>query len=537
MIVRELITKLGFKTDEGQLKRYEQRVDGFRVKMSAIATAIGGYFTGALIKDIAETGMRVQGITNALETITGSAQKGAEEFQWLREETKRLGVETLGAADAYSKFLAAGIGRPIQAQARNIFSAVTEASAALQLKPEDTNGILWTLSQMVSKGKVMAEELTGQLGERLPGALSIAADSMNMKMDVFMQAMQKGIKTEDFLPKFAEELRKRFADGVEKGANSARAQLNRFLNSWVFLKAKIAESGLLDAMTSVLPVLEDYIDKMRDWLEANRDIIRQNLTGTLKGIIEALKIAAYLVGAAVSAFTAFADAVGGADHAIRLLAGAFAAVKLGQFLTVLTGVVAAIRAMGVAVALVNAAWFAGIGAIIAAFALLVDDITTWVNGGDSLLGKLLGPWIEFKAGFNAILRSISNSILDFYDDVVAIFDKICQKAAAIANGFKNGFQGASSFFGRMLEAMPDAPAGTAGIGYSASDVALSTIRPATGSKPSTVNNNATANVNVTVPAGTSKEQADYITKQVKDAVISTQMDLMRSAAKNFTMVE
>ena len=39
------------------------------------------------------------------------------------------------------------------------------------LSADQTSGVLLALQQMISKGTVQAEELRGQLGERLPGAL------------------------------------------------------------------------------------------------------------------------------------------------------------------------------------------------------------------------------------------------------------------------------------------------------------------------------------------------------------------------------
>ena len=56
-----------------------------------------------------------------------------------------------------------------------LFASVTKASATLGLSGERTSLVLQALSQMASKGTVSMEELRGQLGESLPGALSLAA--------------------------------------------------------------------------------------------------------------------------------------------------------------------------------------------------------------------------------------------------------------------------------------------------------------------------------------------------------------------------
>ena len=59
--------------------------------------------------------------------------------------------------------------------ARNIFTAVAGAARVMGASADDARGIFTALEQIVSKGTVSAEELRGQLGERLPGAFQIAA--------------------------------------------------------------------------------------------------------------------------------------------------------------------------------------------------------------------------------------------------------------------------------------------------------------------------------------------------------------------------
>ena len=55
-------------------------------------------------------------------------------------------------------------------------------------------------SQVFSKGKVSAEELRQQLGERLPGAFTLFADSMNLTPAELDKALEQGkVTLEDFM--------------------------------------------------------------------------------------------------------------------------------------------------------------------------------------------------------------------------------------------------------------------------------------------------------------------------------------------------
>ena len=83
------------------------------------------------------------------------------------------------------------------------------------LSADDTRGALRALEQIVSKGTVSAEELRGQLGERLPGAFQIASRAMGVTTQELGEMLQRGeVLVEDLLPKLAKELRSSVAEGL-----------------------------------------------------------------------------------------------------------------------------------------------------------------------------------------------------------------------------------------------------------------------------------------------------------------------------------
>ncbi|MFA9204910.1 MAG: tape measure protein, partial [Bacteroidia bacterium] len=109
------------------------------------------------------------------------AENVGREIAYLRSEAERLGTPFTKAAQAYGQLAAASKETALEGQAtRDIFKAISEASTVLHLSASDTEGALRAVGQMMSKGKVSAEELRGQLGERLPGAFQIAARAMGV---------------------------------------------------------------------------------------------------------------------------------------------------------------------------------------------------------------------------------------------------------------------------------------------------------------------------------------------------------------------
>lgn len=142
-----------------------------------LKTAIAGLGLTYLIKDIFEAGRSAEALDVSFKAVFGSTQAAQQEFGFLRKTADDLGQNFWDLADSYKGVSAASKDTVLEGKAtRDIFQAVTEASSALQLFADQTKGALVAISQMISKGKVSAEELRQQLGERLPGRHHLAHD-------------------------------------------------------------------------------------------------------------------------------------------------------------------------------------------------------------------------------------------------------------------------------------------------------------------------------------------------------------------------
>ncbi|MAS87214.1 MAG: hypothetical protein CMH30_04465 [Micavibrio sp.] len=223
----------------------------FRQAAGLVAAYAG--ITGILasVRSVNETGMAFQGLGTALETITGSSAGARAELKFLEEQAERLGLNLLETAQSYMQIAAAAKGTELAGDGtRQIFTAIAEASTVLQLSVDQTNGALRAIGQIMSKGKVQAEELRGQLGERLYGAFQLAARGMGITTAELDKMLEQGqVVAEDFLPKFAAEIRKTFSDGVPAASMTARAEMNRFNNVILEIERTIAASGFLDGVT------------------------------------------------------------------------------------------------------------------------------------------------------------------------------------------------------------------------------------------------------------------------------------------------
>ena len=169
----------------------------------ALGAALSGVFVG-----LPQAAIAAERLNRAFTTLTGSAAAAAQEQRFIAQEAQRLGIALGDAQDAYLKLAAAARGTALEGeQARRIFSAVAGAASTLGLSSSETAGALLAISQMMSKGTVQAEELRGQLGERIPGAFQIAARAMGITTSKLSEMLDQGqVLADDFLPKFADQL-------------------------------------------------------------------------------------------------------------------------------------------------------------------------------------------------------------------------------------------------------------------------------------------------------------------------------------------
>ena len=196
------------------------------------------------------------GYNMALEAVLGSHAAATRELAFVRRESDRLGLSLQGTASDYVKLTAASRGTALEGQAtRDIFTAVAEASRVLHLSSEETHGALNAIQQMMSKGNVQAEELRGQLGERLPGAFNLAAKAMGVTTQQLNQMLDNGqVLAVDLLPKMASELHKLYGAQATQAANMPAAQFERLKTALFDLSRAIGDGGgmrILSAATEV----------------------------------------------------------------------------------------------------------------------------------------------------------------------------------------------------------------------------------------------------------------------------------------------
>lgn len=217
-----------------------------------LASAFGIASVVAFAAQFVEANTQLEKFTLSVTQIRGSSTLAGQELDYLRSVSERLGLSVRETSGAYISLLAATKGTALEGQqTRVIFESVASAMSLLGRSSSETEGALLAIQQMISKGKVSAEELRGQLGERLPGAFQIAARAMGTTTQGLGEMLEAGkLLSEDFLPKFADELNKSF--GNQRQIDTYTAAMNRLKNQFDETLQALGGSGLFDLLTGVL---------------------------------------------------------------------------------------------------------------------------------------------------------------------------------------------------------------------------------------------------------------------------------------------
>lgn len=264
-LVDELVQKITIKADTKALdvvQKKEQKLiattDSLSASLKSAFKWIGG---GLLAKSIFNATVQLDSMQRSFNTLAGSSEKGAEEIRFLRQEAERLGQSFPSIAQAYKGLFATGVGANMDRDIiRGVFSGVLEASAVLGTTEQETESAIIALQQMLSKGKVMTQELRLQLGNALPGAFQIAAKAMGVSTAELEKMVSKGLDAKEFLMKFGDELHRQFGGKkLENSIHSIRAEWTRFQNALFDAKTGIFSGKTGNTLAEVLRGLTNAI--------------------------------------------------------------------------------------------------------------------------------------------------------------------------------------------------------------------------------------------------------------------------------------
>lgn len=283
--LRETLSKFNKTTSKNN--HSENASNGLDVlATSAIkaGTAIYSFQTALeAYRKIMEVGLKKEASQRAAQFVLGDeGAKRATDF--VKNLANNTGVDQIETLSSFAKF-SAGAGDMNTGQKESLFSNVIGTSRLMGLSTDEINGILKAFEQMASKGKIQAEELRGQLGDRMAGAFQLFARSLGMTTEQLDAAMKNGkVLSKDVLPKVSAEMGRMIdkAGGWEKIINSTQTQLGRLSNSWnnnLALMFDGSQEGLTDFTRSLTNLLNSLGGQSKNLGEHFGDLMKSMSNG------------------------------------------------------------------------------------------------------------------------------------------------------------------------------------------------------------------------------------------------------------------
>ncbi|HBU4894637.1 TPA: tape measure protein [Escherichia coli] len=283
--LRETLSKFNKTTSKNNhSEKASNGLDVLATSAIKAGTAIYSFQTALeAYKKVMEIGLKKEASQRAAQFVLGDeGAKRATEF--VKNLANNTGVDQIETLSSFAKF-SAGAGDMNADQKESLFSNVIGTSRLMGLSTDEINGILKAFEQMASKGKIQAEELRGQLGDRMAGAFQLFARSLGMTTEQLDAAMKNGkVLSKDVLPKVSAEMGRMIdkAGGWEKIINSTQTQLGRLSNSWnnnLALMFDGSQEGLTDFTRSLTNLLGSLGGQSKNLGEHFGDLMKSMSNG------------------------------------------------------------------------------------------------------------------------------------------------------------------------------------------------------------------------------------------------------------------
>jgi tape measure domain-containing protein len=218
----------------------------------------------------------LQSFNNTLKAISPSAEEARASNQFILDIVDRYNVPLQSARDGFTKLYASMAPAGFKGdEIRDLFTGVSQAAATFGMSADKVDRVNYAFAQMASKGQVMSEELKGQLGDVLPGAMGIFAEAAGFKgpdaIQKFSKALEdgayKGEAMRGLLKNVTVVLTKEFGPGAEGAARTFQGVINRMQNSTKLLYEAF-EPVAVGFLNSVVVPLTSGIKTVADGFNA-----------------------------------------------------------------------------------------------------------------------------------------------------------------------------------------------------------------------------------------------------------------------------
>lgn len=343
------------------------KTDSAMYQLQSTLRLFGVYAVGRTLfnfgKDLVDVTAKFETLDNVIKFSSANTREYITNTKFLDQIITDLKLPILSTTEAYSKLSAALIGTSLEGEgARKVFEGLSVAARVMHMDSFSTGRAFLAIEQMISKGKVMSEELRRQLGNAMPGALRHFANALGMSQGELMEKMKLGqVSSEEAIPKFAEYLINTFSKGIPNAVKSLQAQQEQLTTEWLRAKQAIGE----ELRPEIVGLLGDLTDAVK-WIKENRlELIQWGKTIVdITKVFLAYKAAIFSIQTVLSAYRFASNAILGTSTA-QAVAIQKQTTAYGLQVAAINSMTAALERLNFVQNATNASFIAGAGGVIA----------------------------------------------------------------------------------------------------------------------------------------------------------------------------
>jgi len=407
MIVRQLLTQWGFRVDTRALKKMEKDIKNLKRSLTI------GF--DAIKSSLRQTAFLMVGITAGLgiflrqagkfeqaeiafETMLGSAERAATLLKDITQFARKTPFQLPDLIEASKRVLAFGFSME-----EVIPTLSTLGNIAAGVGREKLPQLLLAFGQVRAATKLRGQELR-QFTEAGVPLLEIIAQQQGIAESAVFGLVSAGKVSFEDVRKALESLTKgsgRFADLMIKQSKSFLGILSNLLD---FLNIIAIDIG-----KKLLPAAKEMALQIIDWIEANEEMIKQDIGEFMLGMLAVIKFLIFFFRGMTDAVRGMTVVFGGLGSALKIVVGLFAFFLAAKLLFGLGVVIITLGKMALAwKTMGNAALVAQIKAIafpilvglaFVALGLILEDIQGFFTGKDSLTGAIIRGLDDLQASF------------------------------------------------------------------------------------------------------------------------------------------
>ena len=238
----------------------------------------------------------------ALKLVIKDTEKYEAAQKFLAETSESLAIPQDVIVRQFTALTASvtGAGKSVE-DAQEVFLSIASGIRGTGGSLEDMRSAMVATSQVFSKGKVSAEELRQQLGERLPGAFTLFAASMNMTPQMLDKALEQGKVTLDDFMGFAKHLFANYGENAKILADSPAAAGDRLNTEFSNLKQNFGGlfanigANIQNFTTRFLKSLNDNQDNVKKFIKNVVNFLAGGFNVVKKVVVDAFNIVSKLV--------------------------------------------------------------------------------------------------------------------------------------------------------------------------------------------------------------------------------------------------